>query len=52
MIMMMSNDRSLFVRAAAAVGDLGNPFYDEERQREVWNEAASGCCSAASRPPV
>ena len=30
-----------FVRAAAAVGDLGNPFYREERQRDVWNEASA-----------
>lgn len=30
-----------FVRAAALVGDLGNPFYGEERQRDVWNEASA-----------
>lgn len=30
-----------FVRAAAAVGDLGNPFYREERRRDVWNEASA-----------
>ena len=30
-----------FVSAAAAVGDLGNPFYDEERRRDVWNEASA-----------
>lgn len=30
-----------FVRSAAAVGDLANPFYDEERQRDVWNEASA-----------
>ena len=30
-----------FVRAARAIGDLGNPFYDEERQRDVWNEASA-----------
>ena len=29
-----------FVRAAEFAGDLGSPFYREERQREVWNE---GC---------
>ena len=36
-------NRSLnwFVRAAAAVGDLSNPFYGEERQRDVWNEASA-----------
>lgn len=30
-----------FVRAAGLVGDLGNPFYEEERQRDVWNEASA-----------
>lgn len=30
-----------FVRAAAVVGDLSNPFYAEERQRDVWNEASA-----------
>lgn len=30
-----------FVRAAGQVGDLGNPFYSEERQRDVWNEASA-----------
>ncbi|MET0188553.1 MAG: hypothetical protein ABW212_06105 [Pseudonocardia sediminis] len=30
-----------FVRAAGAVGDLGNPFYREERRRDVWNEASA-----------
>ncbi len=30
-----------FVRAAGLVGDLGNPFYSEERQRDVWNEASA-----------
>jgi hypothetical protein len=30
-----------FVRAAAAIGDLSNPFYGEERQRDVWNEASA-----------
>lgn len=30
-----------FVRAAQFVGDFGNPFYDEERQRDVWNEACA-----------
>lgn len=32
---------SWFVRAAAAVGDLGNLFYREERRRDVWNEASA-----------
>jgi hypothetical protein len=30
-----------FVRTAAAIGDLSNPFYLEERQRDVWNEASA-----------
>lgn len=30
-----------FMRSAAAVGDLSNPFYAEERQRDVWNEASA-----------
>lgn len=30
-----------FVRAGAAIGDLGSPFYREERQRDVWNEASA-----------
>src|SRR3954447_26017980 len=29
------------VRIAQIVGDFGNPFYDEERQRDVWNEACA-----------
>jgi L-asparagine transporter-like permease len=29
------------VRVAAFLGDLGNPFYREERQRDVWNEASA-----------
>jgi hypothetical protein len=29
------------VRAAGVVGDLGSPFYAEERQRDVWNEASA-----------
>lgn len=33
--------QGLFVRLAAGVGDLGNPFYREERQRDVWNEASA-----------
>lgn len=32
---------SVFVRLAAGVGDLGNPFYREEPQRDVWNEASA-----------
>lgn len=30
-----------FERFAAAVGDLDSPFYDEERDRDVWNEASA-----------
>ena len=30
-----------FMRWAAVVGDLGSPFYLEERQRDVWNEASA-----------
>jgi hypothetical protein len=30
-----------FLRAAARVGDLTSPFYREERQRDVWNEASA-----------
>jgi hypothetical protein len=32
---------TLFMRVAAFVGDLGSPFYDEERRRDVWNEASA-----------
>lgn len=31
----------LFMRGAAVVGGLDSEFYDEERQREVWNEASA-----------
>ena len=39
----VDTDRSSnwFVRAAAAIGDLSSPFYAEERQRDVWNEASA-----------
>ncbi|CAO5227395.1 hypothetical protein [Frankia sp. AgKG'84/4] len=30
-----------FLRVAAFVGELGHPFYAEERQRDVWNEASA-----------
>ncbi|MFN2347241.1 MAG: hypothetical protein ABR616_16200 [Dermatophilaceae bacterium] len=33
--------RSRFVRVASAVGDFDSPFYDEERDRDVWNEASA-----------
>lgn len=29
------------VRLAHVVGDFSNPFYAEERQRDVWNEASA-----------
>jgi hypothetical protein len=38
----MSTSRSdPVVRLAHVVGDFGNPFYAEERQRDVWNEASA-----------
>ena len=36
-----NRSHSWFVQAAAAIGDLSNPFYGEERQRDVWNEASA-----------
>lgn len=30
-----------FVKAAGMVGDLGSPFYREERLGDVWNEASA-----------
>jgi hypothetical protein len=38
---MTTTRRSLFIRAASAVADFGSPFYAEERQRDVWNEASA-----------
>lgn len=32
---------SRLLRAAGTIGDLGHPFYAEERQRDVWNEASA-----------
>ena len=29
------------MRSAAFIGDFANPFYREERQRDVWNEASA-----------
>lgn len=34
-------EQGVFMRVASAIGDLGSPFYDEERQRDVWNEASA-----------
>lgn len=30
-----------FMKIATTVGDLNSSFYDEERQRDVWNEASA-----------
>ena len=30
-----------FMRLAGGIGDLASPFYREERQRDVWNEASA-----------
>lgn len=38
---MTTAQSSPFVRAARFVGDFGNPFYEEERHRDVWNEASA-----------
>ena len=38
---MTTAQSSPFVRAARFVGDFGNPFYEEERHRDVWNEACA-----------
>lgn len=35
------SEHGLFMRVASAIGDLGSPFYEEERQRDVWNEASA-----------
>jgi DNA segregation ATPase FtsK/SpoIIIE-like protein len=32
---------SVFDRITRTIGDLGSPFYAEERQRDVWNEASA-----------
>lgn len=39
--MSTSIKRSAFMRFAAGVADFGDPFYAEERQRDVWNEASA-----------
>ncbi len=38
---MSSTRQDPLVRMAHVVGDFGNPFYGEERQRDVWNEASA-----------
>lgn len=35
------SEHGRFMRVASAIGDLGSPFYEEERQRDVWNEASA-----------
>jgi hypothetical protein len=37
----MSKLENGFDRAAEVVADFGSPFYAEERQRDVWNEASA-----------
>ena len=32
---------SAFTRTTRFVGDLDDEFYDDERQRDVWNEASA-----------
>lgn len=31
----------VFMPVAAVLGDLDRPFYAEERERDVWNEASA-----------
>ena len=38
---MSSTRQDPIVRVARFVGDFSNPFYAEERQRDVWNEASA-----------
>jgi carbon starvation protein CstA len=38
---MSSTRQGPIVRMAHVVGDFSNPFYAEERQRDVWNEASA-----------
>lgn len=38
---MSSTRQDPLVRMAHVVGDFGNPFYAEERHRDVWNEASA-----------
>ena len=38
---MTSTRQAPIVRMAHVVGDFSNPFYAEERQRDVWNEASA-----------
>lgn len=36
-----AGDGATFDRFATRVGHLDSPFYDEERERDVWNEASA-----------
>ena len=38
---MTATRTAVFDRFAAAVADYGSPFYAEERQRDIWNEASA-----------
>jgi hypothetical protein len=37
----MTRPDDTFTRATSVVADLDSPFYAEERQRDVWNEASA-----------
>ncbi len=37
----MTAHEDRFIRIAGAIADFGHPFYAEERQRDVWNEASA-----------
>jgi hypothetical protein len=37
----MTASDDAFTRATHLVADFDSPFYDEERQRDVWNEASA-----------
>src|SRR3954471_21238440 len=38
---MMSKPDDTFTRATSIIADFASPFYAEERQRDVWNEASA-----------
>ena len=37
----MTPSDDTFTRATSTVADFDSPFYAEERQRDVWNEASA-----------
>ena len=37
----MTQSDDTFARATSTIADLDSPFYAEERQRDVWNEASA-----------